>query len=150
MAYDMKNPENVRKFSELFVKAKNELRIKDMTPDAVLDHVKGLEDALELLIFEKRAEIQGSRDLFEELVKSQDAIKVKELRERDKAAKYRPSLNQITQAEKDANKASKISAKSIAIDKLIASGLDKKKADMVYGFMKLGMDEATARKLAGC
>jgi len=150
MAIDMKDPENVRKFSALFIDAKKDLAIKNMSPEQILDHVKDLENALELLIFEKRAAIQGSRDLLEEMLKDEKAEVTKKIREKDKASKYRPSLNQLEQADREARKIATVSAKQQQIDQLITSGLDRKKAEMVQGFMKLGMSEAKARALAGC
>lgn len=151
MPIDMKDPENVKKFSALFIKKKQELNVSTMTPDALLDHIKDLEQALDWLIFDKRAEIQGARDFFEETIKSEKAEKIKALREKDKAVKYRPSLNQLEASQRQAKKAAAANGKGTAIDALMTElKIDKKKADLIYSLMKTGISKENACKMAGC
>jgi hypothetical protein len=150
MPMDMKDPEIAKRFSELFIKKKSELALVDMSSETLLDHIKNLEAALELLIFESRAEIQGARDFLEEKLKTQSKQEIESIRARDKASKYRPSLNQLEESEKQARKAA-TNSKSASVNALMEKYniKDRKVADCVLGFIKLGMTEEAALRTAG-
>lgn len=149
MAMDMKDPAIVERHIFLWNKKKTEMSIQSMTPDQALEHIKSLESALEVLVFESRSEIQGARDYLEDQLKLENTIKIKEIREKDKAIKYRPSLVEREQKEKAVKRESTKSVKANLIQELEAEGLSKKLADMVAGFMSLGMSKEAAKKMAG-
>lgn len=151
MALDMKDPEVAKRFSELFVKKKSELSPLNMSPDQLLEHIQNLESGLEILIFESRAEIQGARDFLEETLKKEKEEVRKQIREKDKQVKYRPSLLEQEKEQREAKRKAAANSKSNQISDLMAKyKTDKKKADMILGFMKLGMSEEAAAKMAGC
>lgn len=150
MPIDMKDPANVKRFTELFVKKKSELSLTQYTPDQLLDHIKNLEGALDVLIFESRAEIQGARDFLEESKKNLSEQERKKLIEKDKKHVYRPSLNQIEESQRQAKKAASVSNKSAAITQYMQKfGCDKAKADLMFSLTKAGMSEEAAAKMVG-
>lgn len=147
---DLKDPSKAELYAQLFNKAKHDLTVQQMDPDALLEHIKLLEHGLEKLIFEKRAQIQGSRDLLEDMLKAETKAKRDAIREKDKTIKYRLTGNEKDAKEKQEQKQNKLSADDQKIqDMMLQYKLDKKTSKMIHGFMKLGITLENALSMAG-